>query len=157
MGLGNTLLNLGNRERGTARLEEAVTAYDQTLQEMTRERVPREWAAAQHNLGNALLRLGERESGTARLKEAISAYQAALQEETRERVPLDWALSTGNQGEALMLIASRNGDVVAAESAVQQIQAASETALSAGHPQVSEYFQALLWKAQVICDRLKGK
>ena len=45
---------LGERESGTARLEEAVAAYRAALEERTRERVPLRWAATQNNLGNAL-------------------------------------------------------------------------------------------------------
>ncbi len=65
---------LGERESGTARLEEAVAAYRAALKERTRDRVPLDWAMTQNNLGNALLRLGERESGTARLEQAVAAY-----------------------------------------------------------------------------------
>ena len=83
----------GERESGTARLEEAVAAYRAALEECTRERVPLDWATTQNNLGNALQTLGERESGTARLEEAVAAYRAALEECTRERVPLDWAMT----------------------------------------------------------------
>jgi hypothetical protein len=36
------------------RLEEAVTAYREALQERTREQVPLDWAMTQNNLGNAL-------------------------------------------------------------------------------------------------------
>ena len=86
-------LALGERESGTARLEEAVAAYRDALQERTRARVPLEWAMTQINLGDALLTLGERESGTARLEEAVAAYRDALQENTRARVPLDWAIT----------------------------------------------------------------
>ena len=45
---------LGERESGTARLEEAVAAYRAALEEWTRERVPLDWAMTQNNLGNAL-------------------------------------------------------------------------------------------------------
>jgi tetratricopeptide (TPR) repeat protein len=38
--LGNALTSLGERESGTARLEEAVTAYREALKELTREQVP---------------------------------------------------------------------------------------------------------------------
>ena len=71
---------MGERESGTARLDEAVAAYREALKERTRERVPLEWAMTQNNLGNALRTLGERESGTARLDEAVAAYRAALKE-----------------------------------------------------------------------------
>ena len=46
--------DLGERETGTARLEEAVAAYRAALEERTRERVPLDWAATQNNLGLAL-------------------------------------------------------------------------------------------------------
>ena len=91
--LGAALSALGERESGTARLEEAVAAYRAVLEEYTRERVPLDWAMTQNNLGTVLSTLGERESGTARLEEAVAAYRAALQEWTRERVPLDWAMT----------------------------------------------------------------
>ena len=90
--LGTALRTLGQRESGTARLEEAVTAYRDALTERTRERVPLDWAMTQNNLGTALWTLGQRESGTARLEQAVTAYRDALTERTRERVPLDWAI-----------------------------------------------------------------
>src|SRR5437660_888246 len=70
--LSNALSSLGERESGTARLEEAIVAHRAALEERTRERVPLDWAATQNNLGAALQRLAERESGTARLEEAVA-------------------------------------------------------------------------------------
>lgn len=64
MNLGNALAVLGERQVGTARLEEAVAAYRLALEEWTRERVPLDWARTQTNLGNALAALGERETLT---------------------------------------------------------------------------------------------
>ncbi len=92
---------LGERESGTARLEEAVAAYRDALKEWTRERVPLDWATTQNNLGDAFTSLGERESGTARLEEAVAAFRDALKERTRERVPLHWATTQNNLGGAL--------------------------------------------------------
>jgi tetratricopeptide (TPR) repeat protein len=77
--LGNAL---GERESGTARLEEAVAAYRAALEEWKREYMPLDWAMTQNNLGNALWALGERESGTARLEEAVAAFRAVLEEMT---------------------------------------------------------------------------
>jgi tetratricopeptide (TPR) repeat protein len=77
--LGNALQSLGEREAGTARLEEAVGAHRAALEEYTRERVPLDWAMTQNNLGNALRSLGAREAGTARLEEAVAAYESALE------------------------------------------------------------------------------
>ena len=102
--LGNALQTLGKRVSGTARLEQAVEAYRAALEEMTRERVPLDWARIQMNLGVALRTLGARESGTARLEQAVAAYRAALEEQTRERVPLDWAGTQNNLGSALQTL-----------------------------------------------------
>src|SRR5262249_46576913 len=93
--LGNALWRLGERESGTARLEEAVAAYRAALEGRTRERVPLDWAATQTNLGATLWRLGERESGTARLEQAVAAYRDALLDDTRERVPLEHQQESG--------------------------------------------------------------
>ena len=101
MNLGIALWTLGQRETGTARLEEAVAAFRLALEERTRDRVPLDWAMTQMNLGNALLTLGNRETGTARLEEAVAAYRLALEENTRDRVPLDWAMTQMNLGTAL--------------------------------------------------------
>jgi tetratricopeptide (TPR) repeat protein len=79
MNLGTALRTLGERESGTARLEEAVAAYRAALEERTRDRVPLDWAMTQHNLGNALSTLGEREAGTALMEDAVTAYDAALE------------------------------------------------------------------------------
>ena len=56
------LCRLGERESGTARLEESVAAYSEALEELKREQAPLQWAVTQNNLGNALFMLGERES-----------------------------------------------------------------------------------------------
>ncbi len=61
--LGIALWTLGERESGTARLEEAVAAYRAALEEWTRERVPLHWAMTQNNLGNALRRSGSGRAG----------------------------------------------------------------------------------------------
>ncbi len=75
--LGNALATLGERESGTARLEEAVRPIGLALEERTRQRVPLQWATTQNNLGDALATLGERESSTTRLEEAVGLSRGA--------------------------------------------------------------------------------
>jgi tetratricopeptide (TPR) repeat protein len=153
--LGTALRTLGERESGATRLEEAVAACRDALQEWTRERVPLDWARTQNNLGNALRTLGERESGTTRLEEAVAAYRNALMERTRERVPLDWAMSTGNQGVALRLLAERHADLTMAELALTQITAAFETCRAAHHEPNAAYYEAQLPPARALVERLR--
>jgi tetratricopeptide (TPR) repeat protein len=117
-GLGNALSSLGERQTGTAKLEEAVTAYREALKEWTRKRAPLEWAGTQNNLGNALQALGGRESGTAKLEEAVVAYREALKEQTRERVPLDWAQTQNGLGNALQALGGRESGTAKLEEAV---------------------------------------
>ena len=124
--LGIALATLGERERGTELLEQAVAAFEAALEESTRERVPLEWAATQMNLGNALLSLGQRESGTERLEQAVAAYEAALEERTRERVPLNWATTQMNLGTALLTLGERESGTERLEQAVAAYEAALE-------------------------------
>ena len=90
--LGVALGMLGARESGTARLEEAVSAYREALKERTRERAPLEWATTQiESRHRACDGSASARTERGRLEEAVAAYREALKEETRERVPLDWA------------------------------------------------------------------
>src|ERR1019366_4354523 len=116
--LGNALATLGERESGTARLEEAVAAFREALQELTRALVPLDWARTRMNLGTALLSLGERANGTARLEEAVAAFREALQELTRALVPLDWARTRMNLGTALLSLGERANGTARLEEAV---------------------------------------
>jgi tetratricopeptide (TPR) repeat protein len=116
--LGIALATLGERERGTARLEEAVAAHREALKERTRDRMPLDWATTQNNLGIALGRLGERASGTARLDEAVLAFREALKEWTRERVPRDWAGAQNNLGIALARLGERESGTARLDEAV---------------------------------------
>ena len=118
MALGVALATLGERESGTARLEQAVAAFTEALKEGTRERVPLDWAATQNNLGTALATLGEWERGTVRLEQAVAAFTEALKEYTRERVPLVWAMTQNNLGTALRILGERESGTVRFEQAV---------------------------------------
>tara|TARA_R110002051_G_scaffold317556_1_gene398870 strand:- start:1664 stop:3718 length:2055 start_codon:yes stop_codon:yes gene_type:complete len=116
--LGAALVVRGERERGTARLEQAITAYTEALNDRTRDRVPMQWAMTQTNLGTALQSLGERESNTARLAQAIAAYTEALKERTRDRAPLQWAATQMNLGNALQLLGERESNATRLEQAI---------------------------------------
>ena len=122
----SALQTLGKRESGTERLEQAVAAYRAAIEELTRERVPLDWAMTQNNLGAALQTLGGRESGTERLEQAVAAYRAALEEYTRERVPLRWAATQNNLGAALHALGGRESGTERLEQAVAAYRAALE-------------------------------
>ena len=124
--LGVALATIGERESGTARLEEAVNAYRAALEERTRERVPLDWAMTQNNLGAALETLGERESRTEKLEQAARPIRAALEERTRERVPLEWAGTQRISALRFRELASERAGTEKLEEAVAAFRAALE-------------------------------
>ena len=99
---GIALRELGIREIGTARLEEAVKSLSGGAgRAHPRARSPSMGDDPEQSGRTPCAELGCRESGTARLEEAVEAYRAALKERTRERVPLQWAMTQNNLGVAL--------------------------------------------------------
>jgi tetratricopeptide (TPR) repeat protein len=104
----------------------AIFTYRAALEELTRERVPLDWAKTQSGLGTALSRLGERERGTARLGEAVAAYHAALEEFARQRMPLEWAMTLTNLSDTLMILGERESGTARLEEAVAACRAALE-------------------------------
>ena len=76
-------------------LELAIAAYQQSLQVMTREAMPVEWATLMNNLANAYAdRIrGDRAEN---LEQSIAAYQQSLQVRTCEAMPVAWATSMNN-------------------------------------------------------------
>lgn len=81
MNLGNALSVLGERERGTVRLEEAVTAYRLALEERTRARVPLQWATTQENMALAEKALADKDAAqrAAHLQAALDHVDRALE------------------------------------------------------------------------------
>ena len=77
--LGTALRALGERESGTAKLEEAVAAYREALKEWTRERVPLDWARSFGNEGVALMFLAERRRDAAMAETALSQINTAFE------------------------------------------------------------------------------
>ena len=93
--------NLGTALRGAwgagerpARLDEAVAAHRDALEEATRERVPLDWATTRTTGPSANSSLGERR--TARRTWRRSRPTARCSGGTSERVPLDWARAQNN-------------------------------------------------------------
>jgi hypothetical protein len=78
MGLGKALGKLGERESGTARIEEAITAFRAALEEQTRDRVPLLWAYANHALAANLATLAERRKDRHTMAEALGHMREAL-------------------------------------------------------------------------------
>jgi hypothetical protein len=76
--LGSALQILGERESGTARLHEAVSAYGNALTERTRERVPLDWATSFGNQGVTLMLLAQRTQDAAIAERAFRQIEATF-------------------------------------------------------------------------------
>ena len=145
------------RESGTARLQEAVAADREALNELTRERAPLQWAEIQKNMGDALGALGLRESGTATLEKSLAAYREALKEFTKARTPLEWARTVGKEGVVLMHIAERKRNVAQAETALERIKLALEAARDGSDNAELSRYQRDLDSAQAAVARLRRR
>lgn len=101
----------------------AAVAQCNALEEITRERLPLDWAMLMNNLSDTWRQIDQWQPGS-RVELAIWAAREALEERTRERVPLDWARTQGNLGNALLLFSRLPDSGVQPDEAVIAYQAA---------------------------------
>jgi hypothetical protein len=99
--LGNALRILGERERGTARLEEAVSAFREALQENTRARVPLDQGFTQMNLALVYPALFDKDHQPRHLDEALEAVDGALEEFRKAKADFYIEEAEGVRGEIL--------------------------------------------------------
>src|SRR5208282_1270555 len=114
------LNRIQQRENGLSHLEEAITAFRNSLEELPRDRLPLHWANTQHDFSTALARFGEQEDGTEYLLQALSAVNSALEVWTYEDFPFFWALGQNTLGWILIRLGERETDtsILRLESAV---------------------------------------
>jgi hypothetical protein len=73
------LHSLGEGETGTSKLEESIAAYREALKELTRDRVPLDWATSFGSEGFALMHLVERRGEAAMAETALSQIHTAFE------------------------------------------------------------------------------
>lgn len=129
--LAVSLSMLGERESGSASLEQAIEAYRAALEVETGS----DWAKIQMNLGNALEALGSRETGTARLEQAVAAYNAALDVQPRDQFPEQWAMIQINLGIALRAGGAREAGTERLKASVRAFRSALEVETKDRAPQ----------------------
>lgn len=108
--LGNVLGILGQRQRGTRTLEQAISAFQDALTLCQREQMPSAWASTQNNLGNALGILGQRQHEESLLEQSIAAFECALEVRTSEETPEAWATTQNNLGAVLQSLGQQRKD-----------------------------------------------
>lgn len=108
--LGQALGALGQRQRGTWHLQQAIAALQAALSVRSRDHTPLDWAATQNSLGNTLGVLAQRCADTEKLEQAVAALHCALEVRSREDTPLDWAVTQNNLAAALLALGQRKQD-----------------------------------------------
>jgi len=124
--LADALLLLGEADKDSGPLREAVEAYLAALEEWTQDRAPLDCAKAQHHLGNALQRLGEQENDPERLRQAAEVYRAVLADCTRETAPFEWARAYSRLGDTLAVLGIEESDRERLKEAVDAYRRALE-------------------------------
>jgi hypothetical protein len=76
-------------ESGTVRLEEAITAFRQALQEFTRTHLPLRWARTQENLALVHVAFFNKDPQPRHLDAALEAVNGALQEYRKANATYD--------------------------------------------------------------------
>jgi ATP-dependent Clp protease adapter protein ClpS len=91
--LGNALRDLGAREAGTIRLDEAIATFGEALGDLTREHSQFRWAAITFRLAGAVALLAERRGDSATAERAVTQLSIAF-EIMREHEPQPQPLVT---------------------------------------------------------------
>ncbi len=126
--LAGALANLGRREVGTVRLEEAAGVLEQALVLEPRGTAPLLWASIQMDLGQVRTDLWERgRDNTQMLEQAAGHFRTALEELGEDQTPALWAAAELGLARTLRAGAIRDGD--GAENALAESRAAADAAL----------------------------
>ena len=122
--LGTALQSLGERDGDSARLRQAVDAFNNALLEYTRDRAPLDWAMTQNNLGISLSRIAKNENESILLIQAIESFKDALLEYNQDYTPIEWATTHNNLGNALTDLGEYNSDTSLLQKAIESYKCA---------------------------------
>src|SRR5215213_3833372 len=98
-------------------INEAISAFENALQQFTQEKNPKNWAETKSKLSGALQKLGELNNDTSLMERAKDAFESALEVYTHERFPKDWAETQMNLGSVLQKLGEIKKDVSQLEKA----------------------------------------
>ena len=109
LGLGNTLLLIGEQEAGVGRLQDGAAAYRKAINCLERSDDAKTWAGVQLRLGRTLALIGERQQAPGTLREAAQAFRESLKEITADRAPSDFAAAKMGLGGVLLALEEQEG------------------------------------------------
>jgi len=129
--LGQALAALGELERKTETVQEAVEAYEESLENIDFDERPASWGQVQAHLGRSLTALGRLQEDPALLSRALVTYQNALAVFSTESLPFFRADALDALGEVLFALARLRRDSDIAGLAIDAHRK-SETILQSG-------------------------
>lgn len=157
MRLGLVLGKLAVKVPGRAKdLKDAVVAFENALQVITREAMPGRWAELQNHLGAAYLALGEQLQGNSGLEAAAQAFRRALEVRRRDLAPLLWAQSANNLGAAAFALAKRTGDAALLNEAHACFEGAIEVYAHEGRAKTVQVIENNLLRVERLLQTRAG-
>ena len=152
---GNAIATLAY-QRGTAELYQvAVQTYRATLEHLSRDDSPIDWALTQKHLGASLQAISERSNNEETLSDAAEALEAALQIFRPDTYPIQWASTQNRLGMVLYKLDLKTGDAETLKNSLNAFQAALRVFNRADHPsRWADVMNNFAQAAQVLGEQL---
>ena len=124
--LGASIQKLGEFERDSAHLEQAIALHTSALRVRKRNGDLKDWADSQNNLGLTYRWVAELNKDLAAFDKAQAAYDLCLQERPRETTPFDWATTQWNLADLALARYALDPDAALLTKACTHVMAARE-------------------------------
>ncbi|MGB0564131.1 MAG: hypothetical protein ACPGVO_20365, partial [Spirulinaceae cyanobacterium] len=120
--LGAAYGDLAQQDEPILHLQQAIQAYETSLQYRTAEAEPGKYSATQNNLGTAYWYLSQHQDPAGHLQAAIAAYQQASQIAEQQRDWPSWAMLQNNLGTTHWQLVQHSQDLAHLEAAIAAYQ-----------------------------------
>jgi hypothetical protein len=114
-------------------LKAAIAARRASLEVLTKDNAPTDWANSESGLGICLLNLSNFVNDASLLKQALAAFEASKEVFTRETLPAQWAFAENNIGDVHWSLATRGGGKADFEEAIARFESAKEAFVEIGY------------------------
>lgn len=107
LGEADALTNLGRFAGDRDLLVDAIAAYEESLELVSRRKQPLDWAEATNNMAGVHVDMAGLEESAESLQTALKLFQQALKRRPRDKEPVLWGKSQNNIGVTHLQIAYR--------------------------------------------------
>ncbi|MEX0343940.1 MAG: caspase family protein [Rhizobiaceae bacterium] len=134
VGEAEALTSLGRFAGDRDLLEDAITAYGEALEMVSRRKNPLDWAEATNNLAGVHVELANLEESAESLQTALKLYQQALKRRPRKLEPVLWGKTQNNIAVTHLQIAYREEGTRSLKRALKAFRQALEVFTSESEP-----------------------